>query len=154
VRTLCYEGADVATASPAALSALTDPALAVVIVCPSNPWLSIAPLLAIPMLADAVRASGRPVVAVSPLIAGRAVKGPTAKLMAELGFSVDVTSVARFYGDLVTGHVLDDSHAHEAEAIRAGAQLEVAPTLMTDLASKTELARRVLAFAATAVRRG
>jgi len=148
VRTIRYDGAAKAAPSSAVLAALSDPALAAVIICPSNPWLSIAPLLAIPALSDLLRASGVPVVAVSPLVDGRAVKGPTAKLMVELGHGVSAAAVATFYGDLVTGHILDDSHAFEADAIReTGAHVTVMPTLMTDLDTRIALARRSLDFA-------
>lgn len=150
IRAIRYQGAETAAPSPRALAALSDPELSLVVICPSNPWLSVAPLLAIPGLRQALRHCRRPVVAVSPLVAGAAVKGPTAKLMAELGLEVTAKAVADFYGDLAAGHVLDETHAHEAEAIRAlGAAVEVAPTLMTDDAAKQALARRVLAFGAS-----
>ena len=67
------------------LEALAAPTLAGIIICPSNPWLSVDPILAVPGLREALEASGAPVIAVSPIIAGKAVKGPTAKIMAELG---------------------------------------------------------------------
>ena len=147
VRAITYEGAEQAAVSPAVLAALADPALEQIVVCPSNPWLSVAPLLAIPGLRQALTESGRPIVAVSPLVGGQAVKGPTAKLMTELGLAVTARAIAGFYGPLVHGHVLDTSHAHEAPAIVSdGYGVEVMPTLMTDLASKAALARGVLAF--------
>ena len=76
------------------LSALADPALAGIVVCPSNPYLSIDPILAVNGMKDAIRSAGVPVVAISPLVGGNAVKGPTAKIMGELGLRVDNASIA------------------------------------------------------------
>ena len=84
VRAIRFDGAQAAKPSPQVRAALADPALAGIIICPSNPWLSVDPILAVPGLREAIRASGAPVIAVSPIIAGKAVKGPTAKIMREL----------------------------------------------------------------------
>ena len=86
---------------------LADPALAGIIVCPSNPWLSVDPILAVPGLREAMRASGRPIIAVSPIIAGKAVKGPTAKIMQELALHAGAVNIARHYAGLIDGFVLD-----------------------------------------------
>ena len=85
VRSIRYEGAATARVTSQVEAALSEPALAGVIICPSNPWLSIDPILAVPGIREALRGSGAPIIAVTPIIAGRAVKGPTAKIMAELG---------------------------------------------------------------------
>ena len=85
VRDIRYDGAAAAKPAPQVLEALAAPTLAGVIICPSNPWLSVEPILALPGLRKALRARGAPVIAVSPIIAGKAVKGPAAKIMAELG---------------------------------------------------------------------
>ena len=84
---------------------LRDPRLRAVVICPSNPFISIEPILAIPGMREAIARCDAPVVAVSPIIGGRAVKGPTAKMMAELGLAVNAASVARRYGDLLDGYV-------------------------------------------------
>lgn len=145
VRAIRYDGADTAKPNPAALAALADPALEVVIVCPSNPWLSVAPILAMPGLRAALRACKAPVVAVSPIVGGKAIKGPTAKLMAELGLPVTAVAVAEYYGDLLDGFVLDESDRSLADEIAM--ETTVLPTVMTELASKQCLARDVLRFA-------
>jgi LPPG:FO 2-phospho-L-lactate transferase len=107
VSAMRYDGAETAGALPAVLNAIADPQQVAIIVCPSNPYLSIDPILAIPSLRRAISAAAAPVIAVSPIVAGRAIKGPTAKLMAELGLEVSSTEIARYYGDLIDGFVLD-----------------------------------------------
>ena len=81
-------------------------------ICPSNPYISIDPILALPGLRAALASAlRRPSIAVSPIIGGRAVKGPTAKMMQELGLSVDVRTVAAHYGDMLIGYVIDTADA-------------------------------------------
>lgn len=140
-----YRGAGTAAANPGALSLLADPALEAVILCPSNPWLSIAPLLAIPALRAALSACRAPVVAVSPIVGGAAIKGPTAKIMTELGLPVTAAAVARYYGDLLDGYVLDRSDA--ALAPDLGLPALVTATVMKTAEDKQRLAREVVAFA-------
>ena len=140
-----YRGAGTAAASPEALYLLADPALEAVILCPSNPWLSIAPLLAIPALRAALSACRAPVVAVSPIVGGAAIKGPTAKIMTELGLPVTATAVARYYGDLLDGYVLD--HSDAAMAPDLGLPALVTATVMKTAEDKQRLAREVVAFA-------
>ena len=135
-----------ADADPIA-AALTDPGLAAVVICPSNPLISIDPILAVPGMCEALRASPAPLVAISPVIAGRAVKGPTAKMLAELGLPTNSTTVAAHYGDLLDGFVIDTTDAGEAAAI--GLPCLATPTLMTTDAHNQALAERVLAFATT-----
>jgi LPPG:FO 2-phospho-L-lactate transferase len=114
--------------------------------CPSNPYLSIGPMLAIPALRSVLRAARAPVIAVSPIVAGRAIKGPAAKLMAELGAEVSSTGIARYYGDLIDGFVLDGADADIASDV--GCQTLVTNTIMETLADREELARNCLVFAA------
>ena len=90
-----------ARANPDFLAALADDDLELVVICPSNPFLSIDPILSLPGVREALRACRAPVVAVSPIIGGKAVKGPTAKMMAELGLPVGAAAVARHYGDIL-----------------------------------------------------
>lgn len=144
VLALDYEGASSARAAPGVLAALADPALAAVIICPSNPWLSIAPLLAIPGLRAALAACSAPVIAVSPLVGGQAVKGPTTKIMAELGLPVSAASVAAFYAGLIDGFVLD---ARDAPA-DFGVRTARVDTLMLNLADRERVARAALDLAA------
>lgn len=143
-----FEGAEAAAPEPAVLRALADPALLAVVLCPSNPFISIDPILAIPGLSQAVAGAGAPVIAISPIVGGAAIKGPTAKMLAELGHQVTAEAVARHYGRLLDGYVLDTADAALAPAVRGlGVEVLVAETVMTDAASKRRLAGEVLDFA-------
>lgn len=142
VRELAFAGAADARPQPEALAALAGGNVRAVVICPSNPFISIEPILAVPGLRAALANCGAPVVAVSPIIGGRAVKGPTAKMMQELGLEVSSATVAKRYGGLLDGYVVD---ADDASGIEA--QLHVAPTLMTTLEDREALARAVLGFA-------
>ena len=147
VNAIEYRGADQARPSAEVLALLADPSLTGVIICPSNPWLSIDPLLAMPALRAALQQSPAPVIAISPIIGGRAVKGPTARLMAELGMPVTATEVARHYSDLIDGFMLDEIDGERVAEIEAMAiAVDVQQTLMHDLASKTNLAARAVEF--------
>jgi LPPG:FO 2-phospho-L-lactate transferase len=119
----------------------------IVIICPSNPFVSIDPILHLPGVRDAVAA--HPTVAVSPIIGGDAVKGPAAKMFREMGSAPSATAVAKHYGDLLSGFVLDRVDAELDEEIRRlGLRVRVVPTMMSDLERRIVLAREVLAFAA------
>jgi LPPG:FO 2-phospho-L-lactate transferase len=115
------------------------------VICPSNPFISIEPILAVPGLRAAIAACTAPVVAVSPIIGGRAVKGPTAKMMAELGLTTSASAVARRYLDLLDGYVMDYTDATDTGEL--GIPVAVAHTLMVTLADREALARHVLATA-------
>ncbi len=130
---------------PDVLAALRDPSLRAVVICPSNPFVSIDPILAVPGMREAISACAAPVVAVSPIIGGRAVKGPTAKMFAELGLPAGAATVARHYGDLIDGYVLD--HADAACARELGIPAAITHTLMRKLEDRDMLARDVLALA-------
>ncbi|MGB6452209.1 MAG: 2-phospho-L-lactate transferase [Steroidobacteraceae bacterium] len=147
VTAIRYEGAEHARPPQAALRELDRPDLAAVVICPSNPYLSIEPILAIPGWRARLRSCGVPVIAVSPLIGGEAVKGPTAKIMRELGLEVSPLTVARGYAGIIGGFVLDRADA--ALAARFEMPVRVASTLMRTLADKERLAREVLDFAGT-----
>jgi LPPG:FO 2-phospho-L-lactate transferase len=147
VRGFEFRGAGEARPSPALAAALAGEALEAVVICPSNPFISIDPILAVPGLREALADCPAPVVAVSPIIGGRAVKGPTAKMMAELGLDASARAVAAHYRGLLDGFVLDAADAAEAEAI--GVPCRVTRTLMTSADDKRALARDVLAFASS-----
>lgn len=142
VRELVFDGAEHARPHPDLMAALSDERLRAVVVCPSNPFISVEPILAVTALREALSACAAPVVAVSPIIGGRAVKGPTAKMMTELGIAPSAAAVAKRYGDLLDGYVMDTGDAAEAKDVVPKATL--APTLMTNLAEKEQLARVVL----------
>ena len=142
---LRYEGAAHVRPTAEVLQALHDPQLEAVLLCPSNPWLSLAPMLALPALRQTLRDCKVPVVAVSPLVGGRAVKGPTDKIMAELGLPDSALAVVQMYADFLDGFVLDSRDA----AIQAELDLPVCleDTLMQTLEDRERVARRTLAFA-------
>src|SRR4029077_10548134 len=98
---LAFDGVSIPRPHPGITTALRSGEVRAVIVCPSNPFISVEPILAIPGMRNAIKASGTPVVAVSPIIGGQAVKGPTAKMMRELGLEASAAGVAARYGDLL-----------------------------------------------------
>lgn len=142
LRELAFEGVATARPQPEVMAALGSGTLRAVVICPSNPFISVEPILAVPGVRAAVANCGAPVVAVSPIIGGRAVKGPTAKMMQELGLETSSAAVAQRYEDILTGYVVDDADAAEIARIRA--KVTLAPTLMTSLADREALARTVL----------
>ncbi len=142
VRDVAYVGAETARPQSDFLAALADPRLRLVVICPSNPLLSIGPILALPGLRDALRACRAPVAAVSPIIGGKAVKGPTAKMMAELGITVDAAAAARRYGDILDLYVADEADADVVADLPMPVIL--APILMVTLADRDRLAATIL----------
>ncbi len=143
-----HKGAEQARASAGLLDALAAPDLGAVIICPSNPYISIDPILALPGVRAALTSCEAPVIAVSPIIGGEAVKGPTAKMMAERGIAPSAAAVAEHYAGLIDGFVLDEADRAEAVGIAAtGVAVEVTATMMTARKEKQALARAVLAFA-------
>lgn len=143
VREIAFAGASAARPHPDLLSALADPALRMVVICPSNPFISIDPILSLPGVREALRSCPAPVVAVSPIIGGKAVKGPTAKMMAELGLPVGAAAVARHYGDILAHYVIDEADARAVADFDL--PLTATHTLMETLADREALARVVLA---------
>ncbi|TCK30921.1 LPPG:FO 2-phospho-L-lactate transferase [Ancylobacter aquaticus] len=141
---LDFVGADLARMAPEAAAAFADPALRAVVLCPSNPYLSVDPILALPGMRKALAACAAPVIAISPIIAGQAVKGPTAKMMAELGLEPSAATVARHYDGLIDAFVVDEA---DAGLSVTGLEVAATPTLMRSLDDRTRLARFVLALA-------
>lgn len=147
VRALRFDGAEVAKPSAAFVEAMRQ--AAAVVLCPSNPLLSLAPILALPGVREALAAVAGPKVAISPIIAGKAVKGPAAKLLEELtGEPATCVSVARLYRGLCTHFVIDRAdEAHRAEVEALGYAVVVTRTLMETEEDKVALARTVCALA-------
>jgi LPPG:FO 2-phospho-L-lactate transferase len=141
-----YENAASVQPAAAALSALASPALTCVVICPSNPYLSVDPLLAIPELRAKLSAISAPVIAVTPLVGGAAIKGPTAKIMRELDLPLTPLTVAHHYGELLDGFVLDE--VDRGSAADFACAVQVCDTVMVSVADRERLAREVLAFAA------
>lgn len=149
IRAVDLDAAADARPAPALAAALARPDLEAVIVCPSNPFVSIDPILAVGGMRAAILGAGVPVVAVSPIVGGRAVKGPAAKMFSELGIPPSASAVARHYRGLADGFVLDRSDAAlENEVAKAAPHLLAADTIMRNEAVEAELAASVLAFAA------
>ena len=142
---LRFSGAESAGICAAAAQALQQESLRAILIAPSNPYLSIDPALAIPGMRTALRAAGVPVIAVSPIIAGEAVKGPTAKIMKELGLSPSPLTVRDHYDGLIDGMVLDERDA--AIAPKAGLPVLLCDTLMHSLADRERVARCALELA-------
>jgi LPPG:FO 2-phospho-L-lactate transferase len=140
-----FEGAVQATPSPEVQAALSDPELRGIVICPSNPYVSIGPMLAIAGIRERLERTSVPIIAVSPIVAGRAIKGPAAKMMAELGGPVSGLLVARLYRELIDGMVLDEQdHALVGQRGADDPRLFVAPTVMRTSEDRAALARECL----------
>ena len=145
-RGVTFQGASTAKPSEDFRRAL-DRARAIVIT-PSNPYVSIDPILAMPGAADALRRSRRPVVAVSPMVGGKAVKGPLGKMMRERGFEPSALGAARHYGRLVDGWIIDSVDRALSPAIEAlGCRVKICDTIMRTLEDKSRLAHETVEFA-------
>jgi LPPG:FO 2-phospho-L-lactate transferase len=139
-----FEGAETASPAPGVLDAIRTASR--VVIAPSNPIVSIAPVLAVPGVRDAVEARRADVVAVSPIIAGAALKGPADRLLRELGHEASVVGVARIYAPVATTLVVDEADADHAAAVEAeGMRCVIAPTIMRGPDEAAALARTVLA---------
>lgn len=144
VRSIEFRGADEARPAPGVIKALDESEA--VIIAPSNPFVSIGPILAVPGVRDALAHTAAIRVAISPIIAGEVVKGPAAKMLASLGHEVSALAVARIYSGLIDVMVIDEADRELAADIEAlGMRCIVTDTMMTSDARKAELARDVLA---------
>jgi LPPG:FO 2-phospho-L-lactate transferase len=142
VSELVFAGAQSAKPHPLFLRALADGRLRAIVICPSNPFIRVDPILAVPGVRQALRGCGAPIVAVAPIIGGRAIKGPTAKMMRELGLEVSAASVARHYGDLLDIYILDPADGACLREIPC--RTVIAPALMVTMEDRERLARAVL----------
>lgn len=140
-----FDGAAQAEPAAGVVEAFAAKDLRAIVICPSNPYLSVDPILAIPGLRHLVERTTAPVVAVSPLIGGAAVKGPTAKIFRELSVPTTVRSIAGHYDGLIDGLVIDG--ADEADRDAAGVPTLVTRTLMSSDEDRVRLAGETLAFA-------
>ena len=141
VRAIRFAGAGDARPAPGVLAAIAE--ADAILIAPSNPFLSVDPLLAMPGLRAALIAAAAPVVAVSPIVGGKAVKGPTAKLMGELGMAVSAEAVARHYKGIVDGMLVDERDPPAALDVAQ----DRADTLMRSLDDRVRVARAALALA-------
>jgi LPPG:FO 2-phospho-L-lactate transferase len=142
-----FAGAEAAAMSPGFAAALARPDLALVVVCPSNPFLSVDPILAVPGVRAALAGLAVPRIAVSPLIGGTSVKGPLGKLLAERGLAGNA-AIAAHYGALLSHLVIDRSDDADAAGLRSGGlSVTVTGTMMRDADDRRRLAREILAAA-------
>ena len=150
VTELEFSGAATARIAGALRAALDHPLLSAIVICPSNPYLSIAPVLALAEVNAALRNRHVPVIAVSPIIAGRALKGPAAKIMRELGKTPSSLEVANYYAGLIDALVVDHADAPLSAGIeRLGIQALVTATIMNTPGERITLANQVIAFVRT-----
>jgi LPPG:FO 2-phospho-L-lactate transferase len=148
VRGLEYAGADQARISDEVLDALHAADLEAVVLCPANPYHVIRPILEISGMRELLRKRGAPVIAVTPIVGGKALKGSAAKMMRELGKEPSPRAVAGEYLRLIDGFVIDQEDLHLAEGVRSlGIQALAVPTIMRSVDDRVALARAVLDFA-------
>jgi LPPG:FO 2-phospho-L-lactate transferase len=140
-----YGGAPTAKPHPDFVVALAHPELRAVVICPSNPFISIEPILTVPGVREALLACAAPVVAVAPIVGDQAIKGPTAKMMRELGLRISAETVAQRYADILDGYVVDDSDAPLLATLPIPAI--AAKAVMVSLADREQLAKMTLALA-------
>ena len=144
-----FDGVERAVPSPAFAEAMTARDLQAVVICPSNPLLSIEPVLALPNVREWLLHRRVPVIAVSPIVGGRAIKGPAAKIFRELGLEASVTGIARHYRGLIDCLVIDNIDIDAVPAIESqGIHAAVTNTVMKDADDRAALAKQVLDLAA------
>lgn len=142
-----YQGIGSAEMSSPFTQYLEDPALQAIIICPSNPFLSVQPILSLPKVRKKLKEMIQPVIIVSPIVEDHALKGPTAKLMKELGFECDVSGIADFYADIADGIIIDNKDSGYAEQIESvGIKVHTSNIVMQSLQDRKNLAREVIRF--------
>jgi LPPG:FO 2-phospho-L-lactate transferase len=145
VRSIRFEGAERAPPAPSVLPAIRNADR--IIICPSNPLISIGPILAVPGIREALQARRSDVMSVCPIVGGKSLKGPSDKMLADLGQEVSALGVAKLYVDFTGTFVIDSEDAPQAEAIRNLAmRVAVLPTVMKTRAQKQKLAKALLAL--------
>ena len=150
VRGFQYAGANEAIITPEISDALHAPDLEAVVICPANPYHTIRPILEIPGMRELLRKGGAPVIAVTPIVGGKALKGSAGKIMRELHHEASARRVALEYLKLIDGFVIDEEdQASAGDVLASGIEVMVANTVMRTVEDRTALARAVLAFAHT-----
>ena len=147
VKGIRFDGAAQAKPSAEAINALSGSNVRAIVICPSNPYLSIDPILAVPGIRRAIKNATAPVTAVSPIIGGDAVKGPTAKIMRELGRAVNTQAILTHYRDLIDALVIDKSDAGDVAGVST--PIMATRTKMENLADRIRLGREVIAYSAS-----
>jgi LPPG:FO 2-phospho-L-lactate transferase len=145
VKGIRFANVDSAQPAPGVLEAIRDADR--IVICPSNPLISIGPILAVPQIREELRAHKEKVFAVCPLVGGKSLKGPSDKMLAQLGHTSTALGVAKLYADFTATFVIDPADKSESAAIAAlGMQAVVLPTVMKTLAQKRNLARALLSL--------
>jgi LPPG:FO 2-phospho-L-lactate transferase len=147
VKSIFFDGADKARPPDDVVLQFESSRLEAIVICPSNPYLSIDPILAVTGMRRLVQSAAVPVVAVSPIIQGRAVKGPTTKIMEELGIAGTSSAIVSHYRGLIDGLVVDSGDLEEAR--RIATPVRAVPTLMSSDEDRERLAGDVLEFVAS-----
>jgi len=143
VQGIAFDGIERARPAPGVLDSLER--AAGIIICPSNPLISVGPILAVPGVREALRGRRKDVLGVSPIVGGKSLKGPSDCMLAQLGFEVSALGVAQMYQDICATFVIDPADREQAEAIEAlGMNVVVCPTIMSSLEDKERLAREIL----------
>lgn len=150
VEEIAYVGAAEASPPAGLCELLVGDDVDAIVICPSNPLISVEPILAVPGIREAIRAASAPVVAVSPIIDGQAVKGPTAKMLRELGFDANATTVMQRYAGLIDAFVADPRDVPALAALDAGVIVVGEDIMMTSLADRERVATCVLDVAGRA----
>jgi LPPG:FO 2-phospho-L-lactate transferase len=141
-----FENIETARPAPGVSEAIIDSQA--IIICPSNPLISVGPILAVPGIHQALQATKAKVVAVSPVVGGVSLKGPTDRMLADLGMEVSAAQVARIYADILDLYVLDERDEDARAKIESlGVKVRVTNTVMTNAAEKLKLAEEVLSAA-------
>ena len=143
-----FDGIEKARPQPQLMQLLQDDQLTAIIICPSNPLVSVQPILQLPGVRQAMQQSCAPVIAVSPIVAGSALKGPAAKMLNELNIPSSASSVAEFYGELLDGFVIDHADSALQTSIQhASLKVHTTNTVMHTLQQRIDLAKEVLMVA-------
>jgi LPPG:FO 2-phospho-L-lactate transferase len=138
-----FDGIEKVCPAPGVLPAINDAHR--IVICPSNPLISIGPILAVPGVRDALRARRKDVIAVCPIVGGKSLKGPSDKMLAQLGYRASAGAVANLYADFSGTFVIDPLDKSQSKSIsKLGMQVEVIPTVMKTTAQKRKLARALL----------
>ena len=150
-----YKGLEDAKPAPLLSDTLRRTDLKAIVFCPSNPFLSIEPILNVPGVTEAINQTKVPVIAISPIVGGHAVKGPAAKMMAELSLPVSPLGIAQHYYKLINGLVIDREDMQLAEKIASnGINVHVTNTIMNSAQTESNLAQETLKFAMSLSRKG
>lgn len=142
VRSISFDGANEAKAAPGVVEAILAEDTRAILIAPSNPYLSIDPMLAVPQIREALLGATAPIVSVSPIVGGQAVKGPTAKLMQEMGVAVTPAAIAAHYDGIIDALLVDERDSVSRLSIAHA----VADTLMTTLEDRVRVALAALAL--------